>query len=381
NLPVGDGTHPIFTLKARAVLVDMEEGVVNQLLMGNLSELFNSTQLITDISGSGNNWAHGHNFYGPKYSGTIIEKVRREAEICSSLQGFFLLHSLGGGTGSGLGSYILELLHDAYPKVFRFSASLFPSTDDDVITSPYNSVLSIGSLTQHADCVFPIENQALIDILRKKGQHKCQSSEEKRNKAPFDAMNALVSSLLLNLTSSMRFEGQLNVDLNEITTNLIPYPRLHYLISSMALFTPKGKLPWHPNQHTKLVNQVFLFSDALSKDNYLIKSNPLESVYFNCAFLLRGTPCSISDVNESIVRSSQRLNMIHWNTGGFKVGVCRQPASGIPLSLVCLANNTCIRNRLLAMKHSFNMLFRKRVYIHHYTEYMDFGMFNVCSGS
>ncbi|EFJ05451.1 hypothetical protein SELMODRAFT_431557 [Selaginella moellendorffii] len=231
NLPVGDGTHPIFTLKARAVLVDMEEGVVNQLLRGNLSELFNSTQLITDISGSGNNWAHGHNFYGPKYSDTIIEKVRRE--------GFFLLHSLGGGTGSGLGSYILELLHDAYPKVFRFSASLFPSTDDDVITSPYNS----------------------------------------------------------------RFE------------------RNYYKSNTLSAFT----LP-----HIK-----------------------------------HGTFYTLK---------------IHWNTGGFKVGVCRQPASGIPLSLVCLANNTCIRNRLLAMKHSFNMLFRKRVYIHHYTEYMDFGMFDVCSG-
>ena len=36
---------------------------------------------------------------------------------------------------------------------------------------------------------------------------------------------------LVNLTSSMRFEGPLNVDLNEITTNLVPYPRLHYIVS------------------------------------------------------------------------------------------------------------------------------------------------------
>ena len=32
----------------------------------------------------------------------------------------------------------------------------------------------------------------------------------------------------------MRFEGILNVDLNEITMNLVPYPKLHFLISSIA---------------------------------------------------------------------------------------------------------------------------------------------------
>ena len=33
----------------------------------------------------------------------------------------------------------------------------------------------------------------------------------------------------------MRFEGSLNVDLNEITTNMVPYPRMHYLMSRCVL--------------------------------------------------------------------------------------------------------------------------------------------------
>lgn len=36
-----------------------EEGVVNGVLRGPLGELFDSGQLLTDVSGSGNNWAHG----------------------------------------------------------------------------------------------------------------------------------------------------------------------------------------------------------------------------------------------------------------------------------------------------------------------------------
>lgn len=43
-------------LNPQAVLVDMEEGVVNEILQGPLREVFDSGQLLTDVSGSGNNW-------------------------------------------------------------------------------------------------------------------------------------------------------------------------------------------------------------------------------------------------------------------------------------------------------------------------------------
>ena len=45
-----------------------------------------------------------------------MEAVRRPAEACDSLQAFMLLHSLGGGTGSGLGTYLLQELADVYPE-------------------------------------------------------------------------------------------------------------------------------------------------------------------------------------------------------------------------------------------------------------------------
>jgi len=41
----------------------------------------------------------------------------------------------------------------------RFVTAVFPSDDDDVITSPYNSVLAMKQLAEHADCVLPVENQ------------------------------------------------------------------------------------------------------------------------------------------------------------------------------------------------------------------------------
>ena len=47
-------------------------------------------------------------------------------------------------------------------------------------------------------------------------------------------MNNLVAHLLMNLTSSMRFEGEMNVDVGDIVTNLVPFPRLKFLVGSMS---------------------------------------------------------------------------------------------------------------------------------------------------
>lgn len=80
------------------------------VMQGRLGDLFDAQQLLTDVSGSGNNWAHGHHLYGPQYRDNLLDSIRRPVEACESLQSFLLLQSLGGGTGSGLGCYILNLL-------------------------------------------------------------------------------------------------------------------------------------------------------------------------------------------------------------------------------------------------------------------------------
>jgi tubulin epsilon len=100
DIPFENGTSSIKSLKARAILVDMEEGPVSETLQGPLGELFDQQQFLTDVSGAGNNWAHGHCMYGPKYRDELLQKIHRAVELCDSLQSFFIIHSLGGGTGT-----------------------------------------------------------------------------------------------------------------------------------------------------------------------------------------------------------------------------------------------------------------------------------------
>lgn len=66
-------------------------------------------------SGAGNNWAKGHYTEGAELVDSVLDVVRKEAESCDCLQGFQLTHSLGGGTGSGMGTLLISKIREEYP--------------------------------------------------------------------------------------------------------------------------------------------------------------------------------------------------------------------------------------------------------------------------
>lgn len=386
TIPIDNGKQKIQQLKARAVLVDMEEGVVNEIMKSPLRNIFDNQQLITDVSGAGNNWAVGHYEYGEKYREKISEVIRKTVEKCDCLQCFFCIHSMGGGTGSGVGTYVLRLLQDEYADVFRFVTAVYPSEDDDVITSPYNSALAMYQLTQGSDAVIPIENQALMNIVKRINQHapkktgkrtyantgrlgSCQSKtmnnikthKDDKKENPFDSMNNIVADLILNLTSSSRFEGSLNIDLNEISMNLVPFPKLHYLTSSITPLYSLSNIHMPP----RILDQMF--TDAFSKDYQLLQADPKHGLYLACSLMLRGD-VEISDIRRNIDRLRTNLNFIYWNQEGWKTGLCSIPPVDQHRSLLALSNNTCMQHSCLDIRNRFMKLYKRKAHIHHYTK-------------
>jgi tubulin epsilon len=77
NLGVGE---PLQTLKARAVIVDMEQGVINEMLRSEIGDIFDTRHFISEVSGAGNNWAVGHYEYGNQYKESICEQIRYVVE-------------------------------------------------------------------------------------------------------------------------------------------------------------------------------------------------------------------------------------------------------------------------------------------------------------
>lgn len=333
-------------MKARALLIDMETGPLHEVMKSPISSLFDETQFVMDVYGAGNNFAHGHYEYGPKYRNQFEEGLRRNAEHCDSLQTFIVTHSLSGGTGSGVGTYILSLIHDLYPEVYRFSACVFPSEDNDVVTAPYNSTLATNELVEHADCVLPIDNFALQSFVKletvakqKSNSNNSSQTTDTSKQKGFDEMNEVAARMLCHLTSSSRFHGDMNVDMNEICTNLVPYPRLHFLMTAMNPYRPlsssTNSMHFGNRGTTSSPNKLAAskqientrnslrrcFSDILCKNGQITAADPssLSSVTIATAFLARGNVGPLSDYLSCVTSAKKVLRFPSWNQDAFKV--------------------------------------------------------------
>lgn len=159
--------------------------------------------------------ARGHYTVGKELIDTVMDKVRRLADNCTGLQGFFVFHSFGGGTGSGFGALLMDRLSNDYGKKSKLEFSVYPSPKmSSSVVEPYNAVLTTHTTLEHSDCSFMVDNEALYDISKKNLGISSPS---------YTNLNRLIAQVVSSVTASLRFDGSLNVDLNEFQTNLVPY--------------------------------------------------------------------------------------------------------------------------------------------------------------
>ena len=79
--------------------------------------------------------------------------------------GFQVCHSLGGGTGSGMGTLLISKIREEYPDRMLLTFSVFPSPKvSDTVVEPYNATLSVHQLVENADECMVLDNEALYDI-------------------------------------------------------------------------------------------------------------------------------------------------------------------------------------------------------------------------
>ncbi|KAL2941341.1 Tubulin beta-2 chain [Bienertia sinuspersici] len=136
----------------RAVLMDLEPGTMDSVRTGPYGQIFRPDNFVFGQSGAGNNWAKGHYTEGAELIDSVLDVVRKEAENCDCLQGFQVCHSLGGGTGSGMGTLLISKIREEYPDRMMLTFSVFPSPKvSDTVVEPYNATLSVHQLVENAD--------------------------------------------------------------------------------------------------------------------------------------------------------------------------------------------------------------------------------------
>jgi len=332
----------------------MEPRVLNGIHRSALGELFSNTQMLTDGSGSGNNWANGYVTYGHKHGDEITNMVRMQLEACDCCESFMFLQSLGGGTGSGLGSFILESLADSFPEITRIVTPVFPSKkSENVITAPYNAVLATAQISDFAHVILPVDNDALslLDSRTYPGILNKSNS--------FDSVNGVVARLLANLTSSVRLGGDFVMYPSRFRSCLGLDRGLKFLVPSLGgdVISETSK-----DMRIKQKSLDIAMTECMQSRNQLLsvdlrKTNPYYSG------IIVQTSQSVGETFQTMSRT----------IGGYEHLLLAQ--SGIiqrgSKHVTRLQNTPMINASFIQILDQFDKLYSRKAHIHHYTDFIE----------
>ncbi len=166
------------------------------------------------------------------------------------------------------------------------------------VVEPYNSVLSTHSLLEHTDVSVLLDNEAIYDICRR-------SLDIER--PTYTNLNRLISQIISSLTTSLRFDGALNVDITEFQTNLVPYPRIHFMLSSYAPVISAEKAYHEQLSVPEITNAVFEPSSMMAK------CDPRHGKYMACCLMYRGDVVP-KDVNAAVatIKTKRTVQFVDW---------------------------------------------------------------------
>ncbi|KAG0175699.1 Tubulin alpha-3C/D chain [Apophysomyces sp. BC1034] len=356
----------------RTVMVDLEPTVIDEVRTGPYRQLFHPEQLITGKEDAANNYARGHYTVGKEMVDNVLDRVRRLVDNCSGLQGFLVFHSFGGGTGSGFGALLMERLSVDYGKKSKLEFSVYPAPQvSTAVVEPYNSILTTHTTLEHADVSFMVDNEAIYDICRRNLDIE---------RPTYRNLNRLIAQVVSSITASLRFDGSLNVDLNEFQTNLVPYPRIHFPLVTYAPIISAAKA-YHEQMSVHEITYA-----CFEPNNQMVKCDPRNGKYMACCMLYRGDVVP-KDTNAAIaaIRTKQTIQFVDWCPTGFKIGINNQPPTAVrggdlakvQRAVCMLSNTTAISEAWSRLNHKFDLMYAKRAFVHWYVgEGMEEGEFS-----
>merc|ERR1711935_68522 len=265
-----------------------------------------------------------------------MDVVLKESETCDILQGVQITHSMGGGTGSGMGTLLVSKIREDFPDRIMSTYSIMPSPKvSDTVVEPYNATLSVHQLVENADECFLLDNEALYDICFR---------TLKLTTPTYGDLNHLVSAAMSGVTCCLRF------------------PRLHFFMIGFAPLTSRGSQQYRALTVPELTQQMF---DA---KNMMCASDPRHGRYLTASAMFRGR-MSTKEVDEQMlnVQNKNSSYFVEWIPNNIKSAVCDIPPKGLKMAVTFLGNSTAIQEMFKRVSEQFTAMFRRKAFLHWYT--------------
>lgn len=346
----------------RSILIDLEPGVLDFIRgSSSVGQLFRPDNFVTGVNGAGSNFAKGHYTEGAELLPSIEDLVRMEIEKCECLQSFQLFHSVGGGTGSGLGTLCALHLKDTYPDRLVSSYSVYPgpSTSTNVV-APYNAVLSTHQLIENSDASYLLDNEALNTIVG-----RCLKIQN----ANYANLNSLISQVICGCTSSLRFSGTLNSDVRKMLVNLVSFPRLHFLnVSQAPLMTTlkknKKKNSWtlQNSDRTRLTYREVIRGANDPQQSFATLE---ESKVLAACYIFREDEITEYAVEKELSKHDDG-RFVEWIPSNVQTAYISHASQYSPLSCTSISNDCGVRSVFDRLVGQFSRFFNKKAYLHAY---------------
>ena len=254
---------------------------------------------------TGLNFAKGHYTTGKENIDQLNEALRTMVEACDNCQGFIINHSMGGGTGSGFATLVLERIAVDYRRKTKMAFDIFPNQLKLMSNMEiYNCLLCLHWLLDHTEISIIIDNMSLY--------RRCKLFSNIKGPT-YNDYNNIITRYASNITANTRFAQ--NEGLTNIHVGMVPYPRLHFLTPSMSplQFEDEEKKEENVNEMQSLIGK------CLSTDNFLIdylSFDPIRDKYISIAFGFRGKEIekNLNDIDEALLymNTSNKVSWTQW---------------------------------------------------------------------
>ncbi|KAI0217837.1 Tubulin delta chain [Lamellibrachia satsuma] len=340
--------------KLRSVNIDTEPKVIRKLQSNDSKRVLRDGNLVIGRKGRGCNWALG--YHGSKQGSegdsldVAMNVLRKEIERCEQFTGLIMMHSLSGGTGSGLGSHLCQLIRDEYPLHHMLNCAVTPHNHGESPLQHYNSLLCLAWLQRHSDGVVLFHNDEVLSLQESRRRKKCDVHH----------INRHIAECLCNLflpADDVTPSSGVSIGLEpwQMLQSVCPMPSLKLLHVTQASASK-----------TTLKNLASQLTHTVRRRGCSNHTRP----WLICV-LLRGNgevrfPSNLQLVERHLMSA---YNCVKWNPHPIDFWFGAPCVESQTSSLTVAANYTSVVDYLDHEIHSAQRMFDARAYLHWYKNY------------
>ena len=300
--------------------------------------------------------------------------VQKEIEKIDYYTGSLVMYSLAGGTGSGLGSRILEALRDDYSTNLLYNTAVFPTMSGENPLQQYNCMLSISHMQNYSDGILYFQNEKMFRYLSRSDT----SIEEKL--VNIDDMNDYIASMLCHMLKINDLKTPKSFYFDYLS-DLTALNECKFIELFGAPFNMKGKRSLGPESTWEAVfDQTFLQVgydiEALDLKTMNKDSAPINSTLaLKC--ILRSSDIDLSYLKNDTTRKNFERKINHtfhpikWNPDAVSYETIKEKLSNNndTKTLLLMANRVSIANLLRDLSDIAKSKFKAKAYLHWYYKY------------